>query len=118
MHCEEFRKPRDDLAGAVDDGKRKPDQAAQRIAATGCVLGILDACENFPRAVEKQCARAGERYARVVRSKSVTPRRFSRSPMIRETDGCDRPSSLAAREKLPPSAARIKTVNCCSRSLI
>jgi hypothetical protein len=25
--------------------------------------------------------------------------------MMRETDGCDRPSSQAAREKLPPSAA-------------
>jgi hypothetical protein len=27
---------------------------------------------------------------------------------MRETDGCDRLSSRAAREKLPPSAARMK----------
>jgi len=37
---------------------------------------------------------------------------------MRDTDGCDRPSSRAAREKLPLSAARAKTVNSCSRSLI
>ena len=37
---------------------------------------------------------------------------------LRETDGCDRPSSRPAREKLPLSAARTKTANSCSRSLI
>src|SRR5271156_850601 len=55
---------------------------------------------------------------RVVRSSSLTPSLASSSPMMRETDGCDRPSSRAAREKLPLSAARTKTANSCSRSLI
>jgi len=35
---------------------------------------------------------------RVVRSSSVTPSRASSSPMMRETDGCDRPSSRPARK--------------------
>jgi hypothetical protein len=55
---------------------------------------------------------------RVVRNSSVTPSRASSSPTMRETDGCDRPSSRAAREKLPLSAARTKTASSCKRSLI
>src|SRR5712664_2469050 len=55
---------------------------------------------------------------RVVRNNSFTPSRDSNSPTIRDTEGCDKPSSRPAREKLPLSAARIKTANSCRRSLI
>src|SRR5712691_4845117 len=55
---------------------------------------------------------------RVVRKRSFTPSRASRSATIRDIEGCDTPSSRATREKLPVSPARTKAVNCRSRSLI
>jgi len=45
----------------------------------------------------------------VVRRNSLTPSRASRLATIRETEGCEIPSSRETREKLPVSAARTKT---------
>jgi hypothetical protein len=63
MHLQKFRQPRNDLAGAVDHGDRKPDDAAERIEAARGVLGVLDLAQDFSGAVEKQRAGIGHRDA-------------------------------------------------------
>jgi hypothetical protein len=100
---------------------------------TGIVMRIVPRSESMPRAassassISASTSRARVRNSapasvtvmrRVVRSSSLTPSRASSSPMMRDTEGCDRPSSRAAFEKLPLSAARTNTANSCSRSLI
>jgi hypothetical protein len=63
MSGEEFGEPRNDLARAVDHRKRKPDQAAQRIAAARRILGVFQTCKNFACTLKKQRARVGRRNA-------------------------------------------------------
>ena len=60
MQAEEFRQPRNDLAGAVEHRQRQADGAAQGIDAARGVFGVLDFGEDFARALEKQ--RAGIRH--------------------------------------------------------
>ena len=118
MQVEEFRQPRNDLPRAVEHRQRQADDASQGIDAARGVFGVLDSA-RISRARSRNSAPASVTVMRrVVRSSSVTPSRASSSPMMRETEGCDSPSSRAAREKLPLSAARAKTVSSCSRSFI
>src|SRR5216683_4438028 len=99
----------------------------------GIAIRMVPRSESRPRAassassISAKISRARSRNSapasvtvmrRVVRNSSLTPSRASSSPMMRETEGCDSDSSRAAREKLPLSAARTKTCNSCSRSLI
>src|SRR5262249_48246831 len=56
--------------------------------------------------------------ARVVRLKSVAPTSSSSAAISRDADGCDRPSSRPALEKLPTRAARANSLSAESRSFI
>ena len=49
--------------------------------------------------------------ARVVRLKSVAPTSSSSAAISRDADGCDRPSSRPALEKLPTRAARANSLS-------
>ena len=55
---------------------------------------------------------------RVVRTRSLTPRRRSNAAIERETEGWERPNSRAALEKLPLSTVRTNNASCCRRSFI
>src|SRR3984885_13987112 len=55
---------------------------------------------------------------RVVRTRSLTPRRRSRAAIERETEGWESPNSRAALEKLPLSTVRTNKASCCSRSFM
>src|SRR5947209_17570668 len=56
--------------------------------------------------------------ARVLRVKSGAPISFSRVATMREADGCETPTSRAAREKLPARATRTKSRRADMRSLM
>src|SRR5437660_4249253 len=56
--------------------------------------------------------------ARVLRVKSAAPISFSRVATMREADGCESPSSRAAREKLPARATRTKSRRATMRSVM
>ncbi|SDR63656.1 hypothetical protein SAMN05519103_08878 [Rhizobiales bacterium GAS113] len=56
--------------------------------------------------------------ARVVRLKSVAPTSSSSAAISRDVEGCDRPSSRPALEKLPTRAARANSLSAESRSFI
>src|SRR5438874_5956090 len=56
--------------------------------------------------------------ARVLRVKSDAPISFSRAATMREADGCESPSSRAAREKLPARATRTKSRRATMRSVM
>jgi hypothetical protein len=48
----------------------------------------------------------------------LTPSRPSRAATIRDTEGCETPSSRATREKLPASAAVIATMHRATTDLM
>ena len=55
---------------------------------------------------------------RVVRTRSLTPRRRSSAAIERETEGWESPNSRAVLEKLPLSTVRTNKASCCSRSFM
>ena len=103
-----------DLAGAVDHGDRKPDDAAERIQLA---CGVLDLARDFAGTIRNSAPASVTVMRRAVRSRS--PSRASSSPTMRDTEGCDRPSSRGcARSWRSPRRARKPTIPAADDSFV
>ena len=118
LQREERRQQRNDLPHAI--GRRQSDAqySRQPVRAARRALGVVDRGQGVARAGKQASPASVAETCRVVRTRSLTPKRRSSAAMARETEGWERPNSRAAFEKLPLSTVRTNKASCCSRSFI
>ena len=90
--------------------RRSAPRAALSASSIASRASRARASNASPASVAETC--------RVVRTRSLTPRRRSSAAIERETEGWERPNSRAALEKLPLSTVRTNKASCCRRSFI
>jgi hypothetical protein len=113
---EEGRKKGSDPPRAVSRRQSDPQHAGEPVGAARRILGVLDRGERLAGAPAGPRRRPWRIF--VVLVMSLTPNRASSAATAREADGCVRPNSRAALEKLPVSTVRTKRASCWSRSFI